>query len=90
MLFPRLDITSNVVNIDVGIHEALENVFHSLLTKVRTLHDAKRQNTITIKAARHVNRAEVFRIVVKLEGIVGHADVQLREICVSGALGENF
>ena len=90
MLLPRLAKTSNVVNVDVGIHDALENMLHSLLTKVRTLRNAKRQNAITIEAIRRVNRAEIFRLVIKLEGIVGHADVQLREIRVSGALGENF
>ena len=90
MLLPQLAKTSNVINVDVGIHDALENMLHSLLTKVRTLRNAKRQNAITIEAIRRVNRAEIFRLVVKLEGIVGHADVQLREIRVSGALGENF
>ena len=75
MLFPQLAKTSNVVNVDVGIHDALENVLHSLLTKVRTLRDAQRQNAIALEAIRRVNRTEVFRLVVKLEGIVGHADV---------------
>lgn len=81
---------SNVINKNVDfVQHVFENVFHDLLSEVRTVANAHRKSVTTAFAKWSNNNAEPGAFFIKFEGAELHRDVNLCHVLVFLSFAED-